>query len=848
MLGPARPILRAGAGVMSTVERAIVTAALPTPSLAELALRLDAVAQVSRAGVLCEDGARRVVLASGKLCTLFGLAATPESLVGGDGRGLFFDARMAFKEQERLAADAERLAAAGVAATSELELADGRVFRREYRPLLEDGVLRGHLFCYEDLTEDRLALRRAERRSRLQEITHTVLTAFLEDEVLGHGADVLLAEVGALFGLSGAWLVRHSAAQTGFLATAGWRPDEALQHGEDVLVPWLDAEAFEAMVGGAPLMQPSVGALALPESLSRRLAEDGVSAALLLPVLVFGRLEGVFCFEHREQSRAWREDEVALLHSTAEGFARALERRVVERERRQGAIRLSSALSKAESASRFRAQFVSYLSHQVQRPLGAILGDADALAGAQDDALAQAEISDRIRGAVHHVLALVDDLVDLSRVELGQLELSRAPCDVAALVDDVHRCVEPRASEAAVTLEVAYPPLVPERCELDAVRLRQVLQNLCEETITLGRGGKVDVRLSFTTADEPARLELHVLVAARGAVLPAERLASLFLPFTPGLGDLRHGGGSVVGVALSRGLARLMGGELSAESTPDGTAFSLRVDAGPAESVRMVPPGPVQRERRELEPESQVLALRGRHLLVVEDSADSQRVLRFLLERAGAAVEVAWNGADGVAAARASRRAGRPFDAILLDLQMPVMDGLTAAARLRADGVEAPLLAMTVFPSEEDRARALAAGCLEVLGKPLDSAQLYAALARALAGVPFSSPRLATARPRAGERLLSELAGNPGGSLLVERYLQALPAQVAELETRLAGGEWAELAPLLHRLRLDARSHGYPAISQAAGECERLLGEASGSESLTSAHALLLSLLASALR
>ncbi|HTO71160.1 MAG TPA: ATP-binding protein [Myxococcota bacterium] len=372
-------------------------------------------------------------------------------------------------------------------------------------------------------------------------------------------------------------------------------------------------------------------------------------------------------------------------------------------------------IAELERASRAKSEFLAHMSHEIRTPMTAILGLAESLEE-EDLSPEQVESLRTIRRNGEHLITVINDILDLSRVESGRIELRLVPLRADALVREVAALLAPRVADRGLELDVRIGPGAELPIRSDATRLRQILINLLANAVKFTDAGRV--RISVRA--EGARMRFDV--EDTGIGIPAGELREIFQPFTQVDASMsRRHGGTGLGLSISRRLARALGGDLEVESTVGrGSTFTLRVRAEPVDELESAPARPSAPGR--------TAALRGR-VLVAEDGGDNRRLLVHVLERWGLEVEAAENGRVALERIEKCDERGEPVDLVLMDMQMPEMDGYEATRRLRAAGARIPVVALTAHAMEGAREACLAAGCDEFITKPIDRAHLRAVIA-----------------------------------------------------------------------------------------------------------------------
>ena len=419
----------------------------------------------------------------------------------------------------------------------------------------------------------------------------------------------------------------------------------------------------------------------------------------------------------------------------------SLEQRVLERTRD-----LADANATLTRASRAKTEFLANTSHEIRTPLAAILGFADLLDRERLETNDRREIARIIRRNGEHLLAIVNDILDITKIEAGKLTVEAIACSPQQIAQEVCALLRNRAQSKglALSLQIEGPEL-PRWIESDPTRIRQILLNLVGNAIKFTeRGGVTDGAVAGCARREP---RLRVEVRDTGIGMTPEEAARVFADFEQAdSSTTRRFGGSGLGLAICRRLTAVLGGELSVQSTRgQGSTFVLVLPV-----ARAVDPVDDLRETAIIAPRG-IPPRSGLHVLVADDSADIQMlVTRFLADIAAAATVVS-NGREAVEAALAALHQGRPFDLILMDLHMPELDGAEAARTLRNAGLEQPIVALTASDDIGDRERCAAAGYSDFLVKPIDRVQLIQKIAT-LNGVDPGEPRRGAGERRARAR------------------------------------------------------------------------------------------------
>ena len=420
-------------------------------------------------------------------------------------------------------------------------------------------------------------------------------------------------------------------------------------------------------------------------------------------------------------------------------------------DRHEELKKINQALEKsnhlAEAATLAKSEFLANMSHEIRTPIAAILGYAEVLLseeGLEKAPEQRRKAFDAVQRNGKHLLGLINDILDLSKVESGQIQIEPIRCSPGELLADVASLMRVPAVAKHLTIQTDLAGPLPETILTDPLRLRQVFVNLVGNAIKFTEKGgvRIAVRLISCSAavsaawagETPApQAVLRFDVTDTGIGMNEEQIERLFQAFSQSdNSSTRKFGGAGLGLCISKRLTDALGGHIEVHSTPGkGSTFSVTIDPGPLDGIRMIQN--VQGNQLDRPPIAaaatpEKIELHGR-ILLAEDSPDIQRITAFILKKAGAEVTLADNGQVAYEEATAARARGTPFDVILMDMQMPILDGYEATRRLRSAGYTAPIVALTAHALAEDRQKCLDAGCDDYSTKPIDRQKLLTVVA-----------------------------------------------------------------------------------------------------------------------
>lgn len=462
--------------------------------------------------------------------------------------------------------------------------------------------------------------------------------------------------------------------------------------------------------------------------------------------------------------------------------------------------------AKAEAESLSKSAFLANMSHEMRTPLTAIIGFSESVLESDSTMEERIEALKTIIRNSRHMLNIINDVLDLSKIDSSNFEVVKQPVSLFDIVTDVASLIGMQARAKGLVFDVKYRVPLPEKINTDPLRLKQILVNLANNAVKFTKQGSVVVEV----ACRPDESLLLISVVDTGIGLKPEQLSRVFDEYRQAdYLTMKEFGGTGLGLPISRKLARRLGGDVVVESTPgEGSRFTLCLDTGLLDDQPFVHDVPDTSGIHDDKISTAIpFRLRGR-VLVAEDNQDNQRLISHYLSRVGAGVVIAEDGKQAV-----ERALSEEFDLILMDMQMPVMNGIEAVELLRQAGYGDPIVMLTANAMQKDLDASLAAGCDGYLSKPIDRDAFYNTLGKYLEQISLDS--------MSDDEIASDLRGQGGGiDDLVKKFVAGLPDMLARIRQAHVRWDWAELKSEFHQLKGMGGSFGYPQLTRLAATVE----------------------------
>jgi PAS domain S-box-containing protein len=517
--------------------------------------------------------------------------------------------------------------------------------------------------------------------------------------------------------------------------------------------------------------------------------------------------ERSFRYQHPDGTITWCNLKAAAINSTdtVSGWVSTLEDIT---EKRKSDAELIAAKQAAEAAMHAKSQFLANMSHEIRTPLTAIIGFTEALRDEWEYDPTQMHCLDVIRNNGKHLLEIINQILDLSKIDAGALTIESSPCNIVDLIEELRFMFAPTVTEKSLTLSINYSWPLPRVVSTDPLRLKQVLINLLGNAIKFTSQGSIELSVTWEESSQQLLFE----VTDSGIGMTPEQATGLFKPFCQANESItRQFGGTGLGLSISERLVRALGGAIEVSSElGQGSVFSFSIHAPAPSDNTILRRSPSDEASSPANAKAIPHAFAG-NVLFADDALDNRRLVEHFIKKVGLNVVLVENGLEACEAVKA-----QPFDLILMDVQMPVMDGLTATRSIRQNGVNVPIIAISAGAMTSDISKAIEAGCSTHLSKPFSRESLYETLARYLeksggqgASIP-SNPLVS-----------SLIGGDPDMIELLVDFIDGLQQRFSDISSAYSAKDFAKLSTLAHKLKGSAGMYGLPELASMAGNLEK---------------------------
>lgn len=482
-------------------------------------------------------------------------------------------------------------------------------------------------------------------------------------------------------------------------------------------------------------------------------------------------------------------------------------------------IALEQARKQAEKASQVKTDFLANISHEIRTPLSGMIGSLEMLLGDSTLEVQHRDTVLSIRRSARHLKSLIDDILDLAKVEAGTVEIIYEEFDFVSVIHEVKSIVIGKMEDKGLDFSILFQTEIPEYIESDSKRIIQILANVLSNGTKFTDEGHISLKISATPLDS-GKTQLIFTISDTGCGIPQDKTKKLFKRFSQVDSSMtRKTAGAGLGLALSRHLAMLLGGDLILVSSAVGvgSVFQFRLTCEVPEKTRLISSfdGTVSEFGDAVDSEALKDTLKGVRILLVEDGHANQRIYNHFLSIAGAMVHSCWDGEAGLAYGSKHD----DIDVVLMDIQLPKMDGYQVTTELRKQGFHKPIIALTAHAMQEEKEKCLRSGFDHYITKPVSIPILIRSI------IKFSGPSPVEGSHRLLSEqtpMLSKYHSNEIYGPLIVAFVDTLEDRLADMQEALEAGDWTALKKAAHKVKGAAATYGFPMLTEQAGHIENL--------------------------
>jgi len=678
-----------------------------------------------------------------------------------------------------------------------------------------------------DITADRRVAIQAAKLSILQQVVTRATTTLITSSMLNESMAEALAAIGEILDVAHGFVFRvrtFGGSQT-LTTPAEWGSSKVAANQRGLIGMALLRDPYIRQELEADRVVSVDDSEVEDSDTATMMREAGIRSLILLPIQCPNTLEGILGFDETRVGRKWSADERAVLSNLAQALARSIERIRAQWSLEEARKRSSEALARAEAASEAKSEFLANVSHELRTPLTAIVGYADLAARASTSLDDRIRMCTRIQRSADFLLGLINDILDISKIESRKMAVQLTSVNLTELVSDVVLSLNWIAQDKGIQVAVQYENDVPSQIISDATRLRQILVNLVSNGLKFTSEGGVTITVSYDKPVEKKTGTLRLQIKDTGIGIRPEKIKELFAKFTQVHTDRKYGG-TGLGLAITRHLARLLSGDVEVESDwGKGSTFTVSMPVTIPDEAEVVGEGAAAASVSSAPVAATIRP--GTRILIADDNEDNRQIFRLVLEDAQADITVVEDGQLALDAVAAAERREEPFDMVLMDMNMPVLDGYDATRALRKQGATLPVVALTAFSMATDRDKCLAAGCDGYLTKPIRPEVLIREVARRTsgdAGAAVEEPQEDPAQAgEAADEGRSVFEGNPDYEELLESFRGAVGKRMDKIEQAFETGDAERLRALVHQMKGSAGCYGFTHLVAVATRCENAL-------------------------